>query len=107
MNVPAIIGDPTPFSSDNDSEFIKIRKTVLPGTVEELTEKLFWEIVEERRNKKPYHEEMLRYKEYLRLYDEGDKRWMELEDSFDSDPRMVEFFENYENDSTPRRCVQQ
>ena len=61
MNVPSIIGDVTPFSSANDSEAIKIKKTVKAGTIEELTENLFWNIVEERREKDPYKQQKLIY----------------------------------------------
>ena len=34
------------------------------------------------------------YKEYARLYDEHDPKWMEMEDQTYTDPRLIDFFEN-------------
>ena len=59
----------------------------------EKIEDLYWEIVDERRKNDPWREEKLFYKEYLRLYDERDPKWMEMEDQTYTDPRLIEFFE--------------
>ena len=58
-----------------------------------IVEDLYWEVVEERRKDDPWREEKLFYKEYLRLYDEHDPKWMEMEDQTYTDPRLIEFFE--------------
>ena len=58
-----------------------------------IVEDLYWEVVEERRKDDPWREEKLFYKEYIRLYDEHDPKWMEMEDQTYTDPRLIEFFE--------------
>ena len=95
LNVPAIIGNSIPFSSDNDSEIIKSRKTVKSGSVEEMTENLYWSIVKERRDNDPYKYQKRLYKDYLRAYDAGEyAKCFELENRFDTEPEMIDFFEN-------------